>query len=192
MVTAEGETREFPIAKLPITIGRAPDAKLRVPVDSVSRHHCELFENDDEELAIRDLKSSNGTYVNRERIKDRELVPGDLLSVGPVVFVVKIDGHPADVDPKTAFIKGVVAVGGGADQKPDMIDGVPTWSAPPRGGLGRPGGGLSAKPGAGAAPRKGPPEDEGFESLLKDLSESDFDIKMPDDDDKPPPSTKKQ
>lgn len=189
MVTAEGETREFPVTKLPLIIGRAPDAKLRVPVDSVSRQHCELFENDDEELAIRDLKSSNGTYVNRERIKDRELVPGDLLSVGPVVFVVKIDGHPADVDPRTAFIKGVVSVGGGADQKPGMIDGVPTWSAPPRGGLGVPGGGVSGKPGAAAA-KKGPPEDEGFESLLKDLSESDFDIKLPDDDDDPKPRKK--
>ena len=49
-----------------------------------------------------------------------------------------------DVDPKTAFIKGVVSVGGGAGEKPDMIDGVPTWSAPARGGLGRPGGGLGA------------------------------------------------
>jgi predicted component of type VI protein secretion system len=184
MVSGDGTAKEFEVPKLPVIIGRGTDCKLRVPVDSVSRHHCELAENDDEELVVRDLKSSNGTYVNRDRIKEQELVPGDLISIGPVVFVVKIDGHPRDVDPGTAYTKGRVAVGGGA-QAADMIDGVPTWS----GATGK----AAAKPDAGAAPAKpkgglsaDKDDDGGFESLLKDLSESDFDIKLPDDDDEPP------
>lgn len=158
MVTADGEAKEFPIAGLPVVIGRSGECKLRVPLDSVSRQHCELAENDDEELVIRDLNSSNGTFVNKERVEKRELIPGDLLSVGPVVFVVKIDGHPKDVDPKTAFANGSVAVGGGA---PAMIDGVPTWS-----GQGEP-----SKP----APKKPADEDDSFESLLKSLREDDDD-----------------
>lgn len=185
MVSSDGAAKEFPVARLPLVIGRSSECKLRVPVDSVSRQHCELAENDDEELVIRDLKSSNGTYVNRERVKERELIPGDLLSVGPVVFVVKIDGHPRDVDPGTAFSSGAVAVGGGA---PSMLDGVPTWSGqavPPKSGaMPAAGQGSSpkpAKPGAG---------DDDFESLIKDLSESDFDIELPDDDDDPKPPKK--
>lgn len=186
MVTSDGTAKEFPVPSLPLIIGRGSDCRLRVPVDSVSRQHCELSENDDEELVVRDLKSSNGTYVNRERIKERELVPGDLLSIGPVVFVVKIDGHPRDVDPATAYANGSVAVGGGA---PAMIDGVPTWS----GGAPAPSPapreaepGTAPKPASPAPPaKKSLDDDDGFDSLLKDLSESDFDIDLPDDDDPP-------
>lgn len=189
MVSGDGIAKEFEVTKLPLIIGRGVDCKLRVPVDSVSRNHCELAENDDEELVVRDLKSSNGTYVNRDRVKEQELVPGDLISIGPVVFVVKIDGHPRDVDPTTAFTKGRVAVGGGADAG-DMIDGVPTWSGAAGKAAAKPG----AAPGAAAKPKgglsTGKDDDGGFESLLKDLSESDFDIKLPDDDDEPPAKKK--
>lgn len=172
MVTAERTTKEYDAAELPLVIGRGHDCRLRVPVDSVSRHHCELAENDDEELVIKDLKSSNGTYVNRERIKERELVPGDLLSIGPVVFVVKIDGHPKEIDADTAFTKGKVSVGGGAEA---MIDGMPTWGgttkpgASPKEAGGKPKGGLAF----------GGKDDEGFEALLRELRESDDDEPKP-------------
>jgi predicted component of type VI protein secretion system len=181
MVTAEGSTKDIPVVKLPLIIGRSAECRLRVPVDSVSRQHCELAEDEDEELVVRDLNSSNGTFVNRERVKVRELVPGDLLSIGPVVFVVRIDGHPKDIDPALAFASGAVAVGGGAEA---MIDGVPTWS----------GGAMApAQPAAAAAAPKpavkpAPKDDDGFESLLKDLSESDFDVDL---ENPPPPGPKR-
>lgn len=169
MVTSDGTNRELAVAKLPLIVGRSAECKLRIPVDSVSRQHCELDENDDEELVIRDLKSSNGTYVNRERVKERELLPGDLVSIGPVVFVVRIDGHPKNIDPATAFKTGAVAVGGGAAS---MMDGVPTWS-------GQAGSGGGAGGGSSQAPKPAPPitakpaDDDSFESLLKNLRESD-------------------
>lgn len=177
MVTSQGVAKEVPVASLPIVIGRGADCKLRIPVDSVSRAHCELLENDDEELAIRDLKSSNGTFVNKQRVKEKELVPGDLLSIGPMVFVVKIDGHPKDVDPVTAFASGAVAVGGGSA----MIDGVPTWSgsapAAPHAPAHAP---APTKPAAAppkpAAKKSANDDSDAFDDLLKDLSESDFDI----------------
>ena len=195
MVTADGQTKDLPTLKLPITIGRADDCKLRIPSPAVSRHHCELLVDDDE-LIVRDLKSSNGTFVNKERVKQRELVPGDLLAVGSVVFVVRIDGHPKAVDPIIAYANGAVAGNeGGAG---GAAAGVPTWTsgsksdetdsgpakpaaakaAPPLSPVSKP---ASAKPSA---------KDEGsFESLLADLSESDFDIKLPDDDDPPKPAS---
>lgn len=164
MVTEDGTTRDVSVPKLPLVIGRANECRLRVPVDSVSRQHCELSENDDEELSIRDLDSSNGTFVNRERIKTRELLPGDLISIGPVVFVVQIDGHPKDIDPATAFKTGAVSVGGGA---PSTIEGVPTWSGQQQQ--------SQAKP---AAPKVKPADDDdSFESLLRNLREDDDDAK---------------
>lgn len=187
MVQKDGGSKEVPLRAFPVTIGRGEECKLRVPLASVSRNHCELF-IDDDELMVRDLKSSNGTFVNKDRVSKRELVPGDLLAVGPVVFVVRIDGHPKDVDPAESFASGAVAVPG--DGGADAIAGVPTWGSQQSGGGGGGGGGTAApKPAAAkpAAPTPGKPvrkDDElaQIDSLLDDLSDSDFDIDL---DDKP-------
>jgi len=125
MVQKDGGSKEVPVRAFPVTIGRGEDCKLRIPMASVSRHHCELL-IDDDELMVRDLKSSNGTFVNKDRITKRELVPGDLLAVGPMVFVVRIDGHPKAINPAESFASGAVAVPG--DGGADAIAGVPTWS----------------------------------------------------------------
>jgi pSer/pThr/pTyr-binding forkhead associated (FHA) protein len=46
---------------------------------------------------VEDLGSSNGTYHNGQRIQGSvEVHPGDSVEVGPVVFVVQVDGVPAD------------------------------------------------------------------------------------------------
>src|SRR5262245_512569 len=133
MVSSDGKSREISLERLPATLGRGDECKVRIPVASVSRKHCELSVDDDDELVIKDLKSSNGTYVNGERVRSRELVPGDLVAVGPVVFVVRIDGHPKDVDPLESYAAGAVdaATGpsAGAPGGPAAIAGVPTWSA---------------------------------------------------------------
>ncbi|MFN7019950.1 MAG: FHA domain-containing protein [Phycisphaerales bacterium] len=171
MVTSDGTTREITGLKLPLVIGRSSECKLRVPVDSVSRQHCELSVNDDEELVIRDLKSSNGTFVNRERVATaRELVPGDLLSIGPVVFVVRLEGHPRQIDAATAFAQGAVAVGGGAAA---MIDGVPTWTGQAVSGAAAGASPRPASPPSGSAKAKPSGEEDDFESLLKSLREDD-------------------
>jgi predicted component of type VI protein secretion system len=136
MVTSDGKTREIPLGKLPANIGRGEDCKVRVPLPSVSRQHCELHIDDDDEFAVKDLNSSNGTYVNGDRVRSRELIPGDLLAVGPVVFVVRIDGHPKEIDPIESYAAGAVAIGGtsegaggsAADRRTQMIEGVPSWS----------------------------------------------------------------
>jgi predicted component of type VI protein secretion system len=71
---------------LPFLIGRSSDAALKIPHESVSREHCRIYEFDGE-LAVRDLGSRNGTYVNGQRI-DRPtfLSPGDELTIGGITF----------------------------------------------------------------------------------------------------------
>ena len=187
MVTADGKIKELPPLNLPITIGRGDECKLRIPLSSISRKHCELSIEDDE-LRVRDLRSSNGTFVNKDRVTDRELIPGDLISVGPVVFVVKIDGFPKIIDPVISYANGSVGPEDATAQAP-AGDGVPTWS----GGQSSKGSGSSAAmpspsksapPAAPAAPARAAKPDSGsFEDLLADLSESDFDdIDLGDDD----------
>ncbi len=67
-------------------IGRSEDCQLRPKSDLISRHHCALVLEGDY-LAIRDFGSKNGTYLNGERVAgERELQPGDQLTVGPLEF----------------------------------------------------------------------------------------------------------
>lgn len=171
MVQADGSKKDIAITHLPAVVGRDEACKVRVPLASISRRHCELDEADDE-LIVRDLKSSNGTYINGERIRQREVVPGDLLAVGPVVFVVRIDGFPKDIDAADSFAAGAVPIGAGAPgpaTAPTAIAGVPTWGATPAPGHARGGGGKPPTDGA-AAPKKDDDEDVNLDDLLEGLN----------------------
>ncbi|MEX0612726.1 MAG: EAL domain-containing protein, partial [Pirellulales bacterium] len=67
-------------------IGRKPEAALCIPSPTVSREHAELTLVE-KELLLRDLGSTNGTYVNGTRIHQPCVVcHGDLLQFGQVVF----------------------------------------------------------------------------------------------------------
>lgn len=97
----DDERREFPLGVAKTIIGRRQDCHLRIPTRDVSRRHCEIS-YDDREVVVRDLGSSNGTFVNGKRIAETKLKPGDRLSIGPVTFVVQINGEPATIGPEDA------------------------------------------------------------------------------------------
>ncbi len=109
----DDQRRDFPVKPGKTTIGRARDCQLRVPTADVSRRHCEL-EVSGAEITIRDLGSSNGTYVNGKRIAETRLKPGDRVVVGPARFVVQIDGQPASISPADAAVAPDTAAGTGA------------------------------------------------------------------------------
>ncbi len=159
MVNAAGESKEVQLKQLPAAIGRGDHCRVRIPLAAISRHHCDLL-IEDEELMVRDAGSSNGTYVNGERVTERELIPGDLLAVGPIVFVVRIDGHPKEIDAKDSYAAGAIAQDG-------SHNGVPGW--------GGPGGGQPA-------PAEKPAAGKGMEPLVgggsDDPDDSDFDFDL--------------
>jgi EAL domain-containing protein (putative c-di-GMP-specific phosphodiesterase class I) len=67
-------------------IGRKPEASLCIPSPTVSREHAELTVVD-RELLLRDLGSTNGTFVNGSRIQAPcTVLHGDLLQFGQIVF----------------------------------------------------------------------------------------------------------
>lgn len=107
----DDECREFPLTAEKTVLGRHQECALRVPTRDVSRNHCEVVLSGDRVL-VRDLGSTNGTYVNGKRVAEAVLEPGDQLSIGPVVFVVQIDGKPAEV--KSADIQQIAAMPAGA------------------------------------------------------------------------------
>ncbi|MGH9374250.1 MAG: FHA domain-containing protein [Vicinamibacterales bacterium] len=69
------------------TIGRAPRADFVVDAALVSRLHCRLAASAGEIEAV-DLASTNGTYVNGQRVERGTLKHGDKLRVGEVELLV--------------------------------------------------------------------------------------------------------
>jgi pSer/pThr/pTyr-binding forkhead associated (FHA) protein len=81
------------------SLGRHDDCVIRIKSSQVSRRHCELFEVGGQ-LMLRDLGSSNGTYVNGKRVAGEQPVKhGDELTVGAVTFRVAKLGQPASALP---------------------------------------------------------------------------------------------
>jgi len=79
---------------LPVLVGRsdAPDIKLRIPKDSVSRRHCEFFRNEAGQVCIRDLESTNGTFLDGRQLEPRVATPvssGSSVKLGNVGFRVE-------------------------------------------------------------------------------------------------------
>lgn len=71
-----------------LTIGRSGDCDLTLQDTYLSSRHARLA-NDDGDLSIEDLGSTNGTYVNQELVKGRvRLERGDVVQVGGVLFEV--------------------------------------------------------------------------------------------------------
>jgi pSer/pThr/pTyr-binding forkhead associated (FHA) protein len=72
------------------TIGRSTGADFILDAALVSRVHCRLTVLNTGELEIRDLKSTNGTYVNGEHVATAtRLEPGDRVQVGRVELVAE-------------------------------------------------------------------------------------------------------
>ena len=69
------------------TLGRAPRADFILDVALVSRLHCRLTATENA-VDVVDLDSTNGTYINDQRVKNGSLVSGDRLRVGRVELAV--------------------------------------------------------------------------------------------------------
>lgn len=110
MFKADGSRRDFPLHRDRVIIGRKNNCDLRIPLSSVSRQHCEV-RLEDNQVKLRDLGSSNGTYHNSVRVQEATLAPGDEVVVGPVVFTVVINGEPEEIKPVRSLLSGESATG---------------------------------------------------------------------------------
>lgn len=107
---ADGQRKDFPVTEATTVIGRALDCGLRVPLDNVSRHHCQLSLAQDS-MVVNDLGSANKTYVNGEPISGEvKLSAGDRLTVGPILFTVQIDGQPEEITAEESVVAQGVQV----------------------------------------------------------------------------------
>ena len=99
-VPIENDISEF-------NIGRSMDNNLRLREDSmISRHHCTIYKHGDGQFVLRDLGSSNGTYLNDQCLSDSEAIVEDMdqVAVGNMIFVFLISENVQYAITETATI----------------------------------------------------------------------------------------
>ena len=121
LLTQDGKQKVFPIPSTITVIGRRKNCDFRIPLESVSRRHCQLSYQE-EGLRVRDLGSRNGTFINGKKVEEQTVAPGDFLQIGPVTFAFQIDGEPGEFSlpkPKQSLAKALKSP---SDQKPGNLD----------------------------------------------------------------------
>jgi pSer/pThr/pTyr-binding forkhead associated (FHA) protein len=106
-----GRSHELKVEKT--TIGRLEDNSFQIPEQSVSSHHCEILLKGND-VIVKDLNSTNGTFINGEKISEQPLKPGQILRLGQIEVRLEGDGTqpaaagaPAEkkrMDPNTRVI----------------------------------------------------------------------------------------
>jgi len=92
-----GEPAEYVLKPGKSTLGRKTDNDVPIPDESASRVHVELiYDQKANTVVVRDLNSTNGTFVNRERItQPRTLTPDDQIRIGQhIITLTKQDTAP--------------------------------------------------------------------------------------------------
>jgi pSer/pThr/pTyr-binding forkhead associated (FHA) protein len=91
---AEGKV--ISINEMPFFIGRDQGCHLRPTSAHISKRHCALVRREDKAFVL-DFDSTNGTFVNDRQVKGGvELLNGDQLRVGPLIFAVYVETVPVD------------------------------------------------------------------------------------------------
>ncbi len=74
-----------------LRVGRSEDCEVRIDNLGVSRHHCEIVQQD-QFVVLRDLQSNNGTFVNGNKVEVHNLNSGDVITLGK--YSLEYQGPP--------------------------------------------------------------------------------------------------
>jgi hypothetical protein len=131
VVRGRSATTTLRLADGVTSLGRHDDCIIRIKSSQVSRKHCEIQQADDR-LMVRDLGSSNGTFVNGRRVLGQQaLKVGDELTVGSVTLRVATLGqpvaaaHPQSGKPGDTAVVEAVAVGDDEEFEIEFDEGPP-------------------------------------------------------------------
>lgn len=87
-----GRSHELKVDKT--TIGRVEDNTFQIAEPSVSSHHCEVLLRGSD-VVVRDLASTNGSFIDGEKITEAVLKPGQKLRLGQIEIRLESDAAPA-------------------------------------------------------------------------------------------------
>ena len=110
-----GPPEKTVLDKSPFIIGRGESADLQVVSYGVSREHASVAQAEGRATRIRDLGSTNGTFVNGQRVKEADLHDGDMVQVANVEFAFYCGNSQA----RQATVTQVLSLDAGADPDAD-------------------------------------------------------------------------
>src|SRR5678815_5855505 len=87
-----GQTHDLKVDKT--TIGRVEDNTFQIAEPSVSSHHCEIVLRG-ADVVVRDLNSTNGTFINGEKTTEAVLKPGQILRLGQIEMRLETEATAA-------------------------------------------------------------------------------------------------
>jgi pSer/pThr/pTyr-binding forkhead associated (FHA) protein len=87
-----GRTHELKVDKT--TIGRVDDNTFQIAEPSVSSHHCEITLRGND-VVVHDLNSTNGTFINGEKISESVIKPGQVLRLGQIEMRLETEASGA-------------------------------------------------------------------------------------------------
>lgn len=100
-------------------LGRDSDCDITIPGTHLSRRHAELFIHDGQ-LQIRDLGSSNGSYVNGKKIDTIGLKPGDEIRFDVLTF--EVQGPEPETDNNKTMIRSAISAADTVIDKKDTAN----------------------------------------------------------------------
>ena len=100
------------------TIGRVEDNTFQITEASISSHHCEVLLRGSE-VVIKDLNSTNGTFINDQPITESVLKPGQILRLGTVELKLETGAAaPASATAAASASASANAASGASAQTP--------------------------------------------------------------------------
>jgi len=91
----------------PNTVGRSPACDVHIEHDSVSGTHCELIVTG-QNVTLRDLGSTNGSFLNRAPVQEAFLLPGQRLQLGGVELELLAEAPTLSASPSTSSAQAPV------------------------------------------------------------------------------------
>ena len=92
--------KKIDLNKQAIKVGKRENNDLIIEEKTISRNHLEIVQTEDSYL-LRDLESTNGTYINDIRVKEAYLTPGDIIRVGTVRIEFIAFDEKVQIEPST-------------------------------------------------------------------------------------------
>jgi len=98
LVTTDRAGTSFPVRSAEVTIGKAPENEIVIDDPTVSRNHLVVVRQKDRFL-VKDLGSTNGTFIDGAQVREGYLRPGSLLEVGDVQLRFQPKVAPVEIAP---------------------------------------------------------------------------------------------
>lgn len=131
---SSGQTKDFPLTKERVTIGRHADNDIPLNDKAVSGHHAVVITILQDSF-LEDLDSTNGTQVNSKQVAKHPLSHGDVISIGRNTLKYEGEGQGADDDFEKTMILKPSQFGAAFEAQVNKVAATPTLGPTLGGGM---------------------------------------------------------